>query len=98
MHRSIHFYAISNTNMLKYLLSFQHWQIPLGRRFRSLKMWFVLRLYGVEGLQAFIKKHVNLAQIFGKFVDQDPRFEIVTPIRMGLVCFRIKVYIILSHN
>lgn len=54
-------------------------------------MWFVLRLYGVEGLQAHIKKHVHLAELFGKYVEQDPRFEIVTPVTMGLVCFRIKV-------
>lgn len=69
----------------------QHWQIPLGRRFRSLKMWFVLRLYGVEGLQAHIRKQVNLAKLFGKLVEEDPRFEIVTPVTMGLVCFRLKV-------
>lgn len=76
------------------VLLFQHWQIPLGRRFRSLKMWFVLRLYGVEGLQAHIKKQINLAELFGKFVAQDSRFEIVMPVTMGLVCFRIKVFIL----
>ena len=45
-------------------LVFQHWQIPLGRRFRSLKLWFVLRLYVVRNLQAFIRKHVALAHEF----------------------------------
>ncbi|XP_060863362.1 aromatic-L-amino-acid decarboxylase-like [Metopolophium dirhodum] len=68
---------------------YRHWQIPLGRRFRSLKMWFVLRLYGVEGLQAHIKKQVHLADLFGKLVNQDPRFEVIT-VTMGLVCFRLK--------
>ncbi|VVC42125.1 Hypothetical protein CINCED_3A006683 [Cinara cedri] len=73
------------------LPDYRHWQIPLGRRFRALKMWFVLRLYGVEGLQAHIKKQVYLAELFGKFVEQDARFEIVMPVTMGLVCFRLKV-------
>ncbi|VVC42124.1 Pyridoxal phosphate-dependent decarboxylase,Aromatic-L-amino-acid [Cinara cedri] len=72
------------------LPDYRHWQIPLGRRFRALKMWFVLRLYGVEGLQAHIKKQVYLAELFGKFVEQDARFEIVMPVTMGLVCFRLK--------
>lgn len=70
----------------------QHWQISLGRRFRSLKMWFVLKMYGVEGLQAHIKKQIHLADMFGKLVNQDSRFEVVT-VTMGLVCFRLKVHI-----
>ncbi|XP_050444259.1 aromatic-L-amino-acid decarboxylase-like [Adelges cooleyi] len=69
---------------------FRHWQIPLGRRFRALKVWFVMRLYGVEGLQAHIKKQVQLAELFGQLVEQDRRFEVVTPVTMGLVCFRLK--------
>lgn len=68
---------------------YRHWQISLGRRFRSLKMWFVLKMYGVEGLQAHIKKQIHLADMFGKLVNQDPRFEVVT-VTMGLVCFRLK--------
>jgi aromatic-L-amino-acid decarboxylase len=72
-------------------LVFQHWQIPLGRRFRSLKLWFVLRLYGVRNLQAFIRKHVALAHEFEELVRQDNRFEIVTEVVLGLVCFRLKV-------
>ena len=69
----------------------QHWQIPLGRRFRALKLWFVLRLYGVNNLQAYIRKHVALAHEFEELVRQDNRFEIVTEVVMGLVCFRLKV-------
>jgi len=72
-------------------LVFQHWQIPLGRRFRSLKLWFVLRLYGVRNLQSFIRKHVALAHEFEELVRQDNRFEIVTEVVLGLVCFRLKV-------
>jgi hypothetical protein len=70
---------------------FQHWQIPLGRRFRALKLWFVLRLYGVRNLQAFIRKHVALAHEFEELVRKDSRFEIVSEVLLGLVCFRLKV-------
>uniref|UniRef100_A0A452TWG0 Aromatic-L-amino-acid decarboxylase n=1 Tax=Ursus maritimus TaxID=29073 RepID=A0A452TWG0_URSMA len=69
---------------------FQHWQLPLGRRFRSLKMWFVFRMYGVKGLQAYIRKHVRLAHEFERLVHQDPRFEVCAEVTLGLVCFRLK--------
>lgn len=69
---------------------YRHWQIPLGRRFRSLKLWMVLRLYGVEGLQQHIRLQVSLAQEFENLLRGDSRFEIVTEISMGLVCFRLK--------
>ncbi|XP_076346714.1 aromatic-L-amino-acid decarboxylase-like [Tachypleus tridentatus] len=69
---------------------YRHWQIPLGRRFRSLKMWFVFRMFGVKGLQAHIQKHVGLAQEFEELVSRDHRFEIVFPVTLGLVCFRLK--------
>ncbi|XP_002735383.1 aromatic-L-amino-acid decarboxylase-like [Saccoglossus kowalevskii] len=69
---------------------FRHWQIPLGRRFRSLKLWFVLRLFGVKYLQEYIRTHVKLAHEFEALVKSDPRFEIVTEVIMGLVCFRLK--------
>jgi len=81
-------YAITKTCLQ---LVFQHWQIPLGRRFRALKLWFVLRLYGVRNLQAFIRKHVALAHEFEELVRQDNRFEIVSEVVLGLVCFRLKV-------
>ncbi|CAL1678950.1 unnamed protein product [Lasius platythorax] len=69
---------------------YRNWQIPLGRRFRSLKLWFVMRIYGVEGLQKHIKNTIRLAQLFEKYLRSDDRFEIVTEVVMGLVCFRIK--------
>lgn len=69
---------------------YRHWQIPLGRRFRALKLWFVLRLYGVENLQNFIRKHVSLAHHFESLVRTDDRFEITAEVVMGLVCFRLK--------
>uniref|UniRef100_A0A8C6ZLI7 Aromatic-L-amino-acid decarboxylase n=1 Tax=Nothoprocta perdicaria TaxID=30464 RepID=A0A8C6ZLI7_NOTPE len=69
---------------------YRHWQIPLGRRFRSLKLWFVLRMYGVTGLQEHIRKHVRLSHQFERLVLQDERFEICAEVILGLVCFRLK--------
>lgn len=68
---------------------YRHWQIPLGRRFRSLKIWFVLRTIGAEGLRQRIRYHVQLAQRFEALVRADDRFEIVAKQSMGLVCFRL---------
>lgn len=69
---------------------YRHWQIPLGRRFRSLKLWFVLRMYGIKQLQAHIRKHVALAKEFESLVRADKRFEISAEVVLGLVCFRVK--------
>ncbi|ONH93122.1 hypothetical protein PRUPE_8G214500 [Prunus persica] len=71
------------------VVDYKDWQIPLGRRFRSLKLWMVLRLYGLENLQSYIRNHINLAKHFKELVAQDPRFEIVTPRLFSLVCFRL---------
>uniref|UniRef100_A0A3B4DV82 Aromatic-L-amino-acid decarboxylase n=1 Tax=Pygocentrus nattereri TaxID=42514 RepID=A0A3B4DV82_PYGNA len=67
-----------------------HWQIPLGRRFRSLKIWFVFRMYGLRGLQDHIRKHVALAKEFEALVRVDERFQISAEVVLGLVCFRLK--------
>uniref|UniRef100_A0A8C1TGI5 Aromatic-L-amino-acid decarboxylase n=1 Tax=Cyprinus carpio TaxID=7962 RepID=A0A8C1TGI5_CYPCA len=77
-------------HVISHLISLQHWQIPLGRRFRSLKMWFVFRMYGLKGLQAYIRKHVGLAKEFESLVKADQRFEISADVVLGLVCFRLK--------
>lgn len=69
---------------------YRHWQIPLGRRFRALKIWFVLRLYGIENLQAHIRRHCAFAKQFETLCRADDRFEIVGKASMGLVCFRLK--------
>lgn len=71
---------------------YRHWQIPLGRRFRSLKLWFTMRLYGVENMQAHIRKQIALAHEFEASVKADSRFEIIGDVLMGLVCFRLKNY------
>lgn len=69
---------------------YRHWQIPLGRRFRALKLWFVLRLYGVENLQKHIRKHIALAHLFENLCTSDARFELFEEVTMGLVCFKAK--------
>jgi aromatic-L-amino-acid decarboxylase len=61
----------------------------LGRRFRSLKLWAVLRCYGREGLQAIVREHVRLAELFAAWVDADPAWELVAPLRFSLVVFRL---------
>ncbi|XP_036086411.1 aromatic-L-amino-acid decarboxylase isoform X1 [Rousettus aegyptiacus] len=73
-----------------FITDYRHWQLPLGRRFRSLKLWFVFRMYGVTGLQAYIRKHVGLAREFESAVRGDARFEVCAEVVLGLVCFRLK--------
>jgi aromatic-L-amino-acid/L-tryptophan decarboxylase len=72
------------------VIDYRDWHIQLGRRFRSLKLWFVIRHYGVEGLQHHIREHVRLAQQFAEWVGNDPRFELAAPAPLNLVCFRHK--------
>jgi aromatic-L-amino-acid/L-tryptophan decarboxylase len=72
------------------VVDYRDWHVPLGRRFRSLKLWFVLRLYGVEGLRRHIRKHVELAQDFASWVAADPDFELCAPHPLNLVCFRLR--------
>lgn len=71
-------------------LDFSNWTIQLGRRFRSLKLWFVIRHYGVAGLQEKIRNHIRLGEAFEKLVGQDRRFEIVIPRHLNIICFRLK--------
>ncbi len=70
------------------VIDYRDWHVPLGRRFRALKLWFVIRHYGVEGLRLHIRRHVRLAQEFASWVAEDPRFELVVPPPLNLVCFR----------
>ena len=72
------------------VIDYRDWHIQLGRRFRSLKLWFVIRHYGVEGLQHHVREHVRLAQQFADWVRDDKRFELAAPVPLNLVCFRHK--------
>ncbi|SCL37257.1 aromatic-L-amino-acid decarboxylase [Micromonospora rhizosphaerae] len=72
------------------VIDYRDWQVPLGRRFRALKLWFVLRWYGVEGLRAHIRSGVTLAGRFAERVGADDRFELAAPHPFSLVCFRLR--------
>jgi aromatic-L-amino-acid decarboxylase len=72
------------------VFDYRDWQVPLGRRFRSLKLWFVIRYYGVEGLQFHVRRHVALAHEFAEWAKMDDRFEVMAPVPLNLVCFRYR--------
>jgi len=72
------------------VFDYRDWHIQLGRRFRSLKLWFVIRHYGVEGLQHHIRKHVEIARNFKTWVEESGDFEIFVEPPLNLVCFRHK--------
>lgn len=67
---------------------YRDWQVQLGRRFRALKLWFVIRTYGVSGLQEMVRRHVALAGEFAAWVEADPEFELAAPPSLDIVCFR----------
>jgi aromatic-L-amino-acid decarboxylase len=73
----------SVTNTMEYSLQ-------LGRRFRALKLWMIIRHYGVEGLRSMIREHIRLAKLFAALVERDTRFEVVAPVLFSTVCFRRK--------
>jgi aromatic-L-amino-acid decarboxylase len=69
--------------------NFRDWGIQLGRRFRALKLWFVIRSYGVEGIQKMVREHIRLAQMFKGWVEEHKHFELMAPVSLSLVCFRL---------
>lgn len=71
------------------VIDYRDWQVPLGRRFRALKLWFVMRHYGAEGLRAHIRQHVAWAQWLEAQVRADGRFELAAPRSLSLVCLRL---------
>lgn len=70
------------------VVNYRDWGIQLGRRFRALKLWFVLRTYGVEGLRALLREHIRLGELFAAWVDAAEDFERLAPAPLALVCFR----------
>jgi aromatic-L-amino-acid/L-tryptophan decarboxylase len=71
--------------------NYRDWGIQLGRRFRALKLWWVIRSYGVEGLQAVIRSHCEWATECAGWLAADDRFEVVAPVPFALVCFRLRI-------
>ena len=72
------------------VFDYRDWQIPLGRRFRSLKLWSVIRYYGIKGMQAHIRQHIESAKALTEEINKDDRFELMAPTVINLVCFRYK--------
>ena len=72
------------------VVDYEHWQLPLGRRFRSLKLWFVLRRYGKVGLLRHLQQGLDLSAYFASLLAQYPEiFELSAPVSLSLVCFRL---------
>lgn len=70
--------------------NYRDWSIPLGRRFRALKLWFVIRSYGVEGLKDIIKEHIRIGQWLKGEIENDPNYELLAPVPLNLICFRYR--------
>ena len=68
--------------------NYMDWGVQLGRRFRSLKLWFIIRSFGVEGLASLLREHCRLAREFASWVDADKNFERIAPVPFSVVCFR----------
>ena len=73
----------------KQVVDYKDWQVPLTRRFRAIKLWLVLRSYGVVNLRNYLRRHVEMAKHFEGLIAMDKRFEVVVPRKFSLVCFRI---------
>ena len=72
------------------VVDYEHWQMPLGRRFRALKLWFVMRRFGAQGLREHVRNGTLLARHFASKIEADDDFEIAAPTSLSLVCFRWK--------
>jgi aromatic-L-amino-acid/L-tryptophan decarboxylase len=71
-------------------LNYMDYGVQLGRRFRALKFWFVMRYFGREGMVAILREHLRLAQELARWIKKDARFELAAPVPFSLVCFRLK--------
>ena len=72
------------------VFDYRDWQVPLGRRFRALKLWSVIRYYGINGIQSHIRGHIESAKLLSELIIKDNRFEIMAPTVLNLVCFRYR--------
>ena len=80
------------------VVDYKDWQITLSRRFRAMKLWVVMKSYGVANLRMFLRSHVKMAKLFEELVGRDERFEVVVPRNFGLVCFRLSFFEIDKSN
>lgn len=69
---------------------YRDWGVPLGRRFRALKLWSVIRTYGIEGLQQKVRYHIDIASKLSGMISKEPDFEMLAPVVISVVCFRFK--------
>ena len=72
------------------VINYMDYGIQLGRKFRSLKLWFLIRYFGVDGLQKIIREHLRLGEMFSDFIDGHPNFERLAPTPLSTVCFRAR--------
>ena len=70
------------------VINYMEYGVQLGRRFRSLKLWFVIRYFGTEGIINILREHLRLGQLFADWIDNDPDFERLAPVPFSTVCFR----------
>lgn len=71
------------------VLDYRDWHLPLGRRFRALKLWFVIQHYGMDGLRHHVRRHVEIAGTLHRWIQEDSRFEVTAPPMLNLICFRL---------
>jgi len=77
---------------------YRDWGVALGRRFRALKLWFVIRNFGVEGIRDKVRKHLDLAQWLAGEINESPEFELLAPVPFSLVCFRFRPLQIIDES
>ena len=70
------------------VIDYRDWQVPLGRRFRALKLWFVLRSYGAENIRTYIRRHVKAANWFAEQINEHPKLKLSVTPSLSLVCFQ----------
>jgi aromatic-L-amino-acid decarboxylase len=70
------------------VIDYRDWHVQLGRRFRALKLWLVIRSFGVEGLRRNVREHIELARLFADWVRSHQDYELMAPVHFNLVCFR----------
>jgi aromatic-L-amino-acid/L-tryptophan decarboxylase len=72
-------------------INYMDYGVQLGRRFRALKLWYVFRYYGRQGIIAMLRSSLSLAQLLKRLIESDDRFELSAPVPLSLVCFRLRV-------